>query len=214
VVVVNAGAPVLLPWAGDVAAVLLAWFPGQEFGHALADVLLGAVEPGGRLPTTWPRGEAGLPSTRPVGGVLAYEEGLRVGYRGDVDARYAFGHGLGFTTWEYVALFAPPATPTRGDVTVAVTLRNTGDRRGREVVQLYAERPQSGVERPARWLVGFAPVEADPGEEVTVDLVVAARAFEHWDPERAGWVAEPGRFGLAAGPSSAVLPLRAAIAVG
>ena len=114
VVVVNAGAPVLLPWADEVAAVLLAWFPGQEFGHALADVLLGAVEPGGRLPTTWPGRPDGLPSTRPVRGILAYEEGLRVGYRGDVAPRYAFGHGLGFTTWEYVAIDAPPALPATG----------------------------------------------------------------------------------------------------
>jgi beta-glucosidase len=214
VVVVNAGAPVLLPWADDVAAVLLAWFPGQEFGHALADVLLGAVEPGGRLPTTWPRGEAGLPSTRPVRGVLAYEEGLRVGYRGDVAPRYAFGHGLGFTTWDYVAIDAPPTTPPAADVTVAVTLRNTGARRGREVVQVYAERAQSGVERPVRWLAGFAPVEADPGEAVTASVVVAARAFEHWDVARGGWTAEPGRFELAAGSSSAALPLAAPITVG
>ena len=75
VVVVNAGAPVLMPWAQDVAAVLLAWFPGQEFGNALADVLLGRVEPGGRLPTTWPATDAGLPSTRPVDGVLATTRG-------------------------------------------------------------------------------------------------------------------------------------------
>ena len=213
VVVVNAGAPVLLPWAGDVAAVLLAWFPGQEFGHALADVLLGAVEPGGRLPTTWPRGEDGLPSTRPVRGVLAYAEGLRVGYRGDVVPRFAFGHGLGFTTWEYVALDAPPTVSAGEDVAVAVTLRNTGARRGREVVQLYAEREQSSVERPARWLVGFACVEADPGEAVTVALTVAARAFEHWDSGQAGWIAEPGAFGLAAGSSSVVLPLSGQITV-
>ena len=83
VVVVNAGAPVLLPWTDDVAAVLLAWFPGQEFGDALADVLLGAAEPGGRLPTTWPAAAGGLPSTRPADGVLDYSEGLFVGYRGD-----------------------------------------------------------------------------------------------------------------------------------
>ena len=101
VVVVNAGAPVLLPWADDVAAILLVWFPGQEFGNALADVLTGAVEPGGRLPTTWPASEDGLPSTTPQDGVLAYDEGLFVGYRAyDRDGReplFPFGHGLGYT---------------------------------------------------------------------------------------------------------------------
>ena len=140
VVVVNAGAPVLLPWADDVAAVLLAWFPGQEFGHALADVLLGSVEPGGRLPTTWPRGEDGLPSTRPIGGILAYEEGLRVGYRGDVVPRFAFGHGLGFTTWEYVAVDAPPATPCRR--------RRGGDRHAAQRRQPPWPRGRPALRRP------------------------------------------------------------------
>ena len=213
VVVVNAGAPVLLPWADDVAAVLLAWFPGQEFGNALADVLFGVAEPGGRLPTTWPRSADGLASTQPVGGVLVYEEGLRVGYRGDVPARFAFGHGLGFTTWDYVAIDAPAQTPAGADVAVRVTLRNAGARRGRAVVQVYAERPQSAVERPVRWLAAFASVEVDPGETATAGLSVAGRAFEHWDPERAGWTAEPGAFELAAGPSSAVLPVSTQISV-
>ena len=81
VVVVNSGAPVLLPWAGEVGAVLLTWFGGQEFGNALADVLLGEAEPGGRLPTTWPASEAGLPSAQPEDGVLSYSEGLFIGYR-------------------------------------------------------------------------------------------------------------------------------------
>ena len=108
VVVVNAGAPVLLPWADDVAAILLAWFPGQEFGNALADVLTGAVEPGGRLPTTWPKSEQGLPSTAPQDGILAYDEGIFVGYRAyERDGReplFPFGHGLGYTTWEYLSV--------------------------------------------------------------------------------------------------------------
>ena len=82
IVVVNAGAPVLLPWLDEVPGVLLCWFPGQEAGNALADVLLGAAEPGGRLPTTWPASEDGLPSVTPVDGVLEYAEGLAIGYRG------------------------------------------------------------------------------------------------------------------------------------
>src|SRR4051812_16567865 len=175
VVVVNAGAPVLLPWADDVAAVLLAWFPGQEFGHALADVLLGAAEPGGRLPTTWPLSEEHLPSTQPAGGVVRYDESLFVGYRSpDRDARYPFGHGLGYTSWEYVSLEAAASE-------AVVRLRNAGARRGREVVQLYASRADSAVERPARWLAAFASVIADPGEEVAVTLPLPQRTFEHWD---------------------------------
>ena len=97
VVVVDSGAPVLLPWARDASAVLLTWFGGQEFGHALADVLLGEAEPGGRLPTTSPASEAGLPSTQPDHGVLTYHEGLFIGYRAyDRDGRiplFPFGRG-------------------------------------------------------------------------------------------------------------------------
>jgi beta-glucosidase len=120
VVVVNAGAPVLLPWADEVPAVLLVWFPGQEAGHALADVITGAVEPGGRLPTTWPVDEsAPLPGVRPVDGRLDYAEGLHVGHRGyeraGVAPRYWFGHGLGYTTWEYVgADLVPTGMERRG----------------------------------------------------------------------------------------------------
>jgi beta-glucosidase len=216
VVVVNSGAPVLLPWAHDAAAVLLSWFGGQEYGDALADVLLGDVEPGGRLPMTWPASEEGLPSTRPVDGVLTYHEGLFIGYRAyDRDGReplFPFGHGIGYTTWahESVTLDQPPAG-TSG-VAVCVQLRNAGSRRGREVVQVYASRPDSAVERPAKWLVGFATVDADPGESVTVGILIPERAFQHWTG--GGWSTEPGTFVLAAGPSSVSLPLTASIELG
>jgi beta-glucosidase len=213
IVVVNAGAPVLLPWADRVAAVLIAWFAGQEFGNALADVLLGVAEPGGRLPTTWPAGAEGLPSTQPVDGILAYDEGMLVGHRGDRDAMFAFGHGLGYTTWEYDALDAPLGAAAGADVTVTVELRNTGERRGREVVQLYASRSDGAVARPRRWLAGFAVVEAGAGERVPAAVTIAARCFAHWDVGAGGWRVEPGTFTLAAGGSSGVLPLRRDVVV-
>jgi beta-glucosidase len=204
VVVVNAGAPVLLPWADEVAAILLAWFPGQEFGHALADVLTGASEPGGRLPTTWPASEEGLPSTKPDKGILRYEEGLFVGYRAyDRDGReprFPFGHGLGYTEWQYQA-----AEAAGGEITVH--LRNAGERPGREVVQVYASKPDSAVERPPRWLAGFAVVEADPGESVTVSTGLS---LAHWD---GGWTVEPGTFTLEAGRSSRDLRVAAEVTV-
>ncbi|WP_426592118.1 beta-glucosidase [Cellulomonas sp. McL0617] len=208
VVVVNAGAPVLMPWADEVAAVLIAWFPGQEFGDALADVLLGVVEPGGRLPTTWPRDESELPSGTPVDGVVRYDEGLLVGYRNSArTARYAFGHGLGYTSWEFESV-GVPVTPTGdGPGEVDVTLRNTGSRTGRQVVQVYASRPGSEVERPVRWLVGFAAAVAGPGESVTVGIGLPCRALAHWDVDTHGWTVEPGTFTLEVGPSSADLPL-------
>ncbi len=215
VVVVNAGAPVLLPWADDVAAVLLAWFPGQECGDALADVLLGHVEPGGRLPTTWPMAEVGHPSVTPVDGKLPYNEGLYVGYRAyDRDnhtPRFPFGHGLGYTDWAYESIETPAAAQAGDDVAVRVSVRNTGERAGCDVVQVYASRPGTAVERPVRWLAGFAPVELGPGESATVDVVIAARAFEHWDSTTRGWVTEPGTFRLEVGRSSRDLDLSAEI---
>ena len=210
VVVVNSGAPVLLPWAQDAAAVLLSWFGGQEFGNALADVLLGDAEPGGRLPMTWPASEDRLPSTQPADGVLDYREGLFIGYRAlDRDGTqplFPFGHGTGYTTWSYDSLtVAHGAAQAGGGVAVCVQVRNTGPRRGREVVQVYASRPGSAVERPVKSLAGFAAVDADPDETVEVGILIPERVFQHWSDQ--GWALEPGSFVLAAGPSSASLLL-------
>ncbi|MDX5381086.1 MAG: glycoside hydrolase family 3 C-terminal domain-containing protein, partial [Actinomycetes bacterium] len=211
VVVVNAGAPVLLPWVDEVAAVLLAWFPGQEAGNALADVLVGAVEPGGRLPVTWPAVEDGLPGVQPVDGQLPYEEGLFIGYRwyekvGRTPA-FRFGHGLGYTHWEYLGMSTPVLTDA-GGLALTVRVRNVGERPGREVVQVYASRPGSAVERAARWLAGFAVVDAGPGEEVDVAVTVPRRTLEHWDEAAHAWALETGTFVLEAGRSSGDLRLR------
>jgi beta-glucosidase len=205
VVVVNAGAPVLLPWADQVPAVLVAWFPGQEFGNALADVLLGDREPGGRLPTVWPAAEHGhLPSTRPIDGRLVYAESIHVGNSGydraGTEPLFPFGHGLGYTTWEYLKVTVPPAVDS-DDAVVTVRVRNTGTRPGREVVQVYASRPDSAVDRPTRWLAGFGTATAGPGQEVAVEITVPARALAHWDGESRDWTIEQGRFHLEVGRS-------------
>ncbi|MFD4372152.1 beta-glucosidase [Streptomyces sp. NPDC058486] len=200
VVVVNAGSPVELPWREDVAAILLGWFPGQEGGAALADVLTGAEEPGGRLPTTWPVTLADVPVTEvtPTEGALDYAEGLFIGYRAWDKAgaapAYPFGHGLGYTTWSYDSLTATPET-------VTVRLTNTGDRPGRETVQLYLAPVGDTVERPARWLAAFAGVEAAPGETVETVVELPRRAFEIWDEEKNAWTLVPGRYELHAARS-------------
>ena len=195
IAIVNAGAPVLLPWAGRVPAVLLSWFPGQEAGNALADVLLGKAEPGGRLPTTWPASEDGLPSSQPVHGVLAYEEGTEIGYRRQGEVLFPFGHGHGYTSWDYLAI-----EPADGGVRVRVV--NSGTRRGREVVQVYTDRPELR-------LAGFAGVEAEPGEQVEVEIAVPERALARWD---GGWVVEPGEYELSAGRSVTDLRVSTTIA--
>ncbi|HEX4249043.1 MAG TPA: glycoside hydrolase family 3 C-terminal domain-containing protein [Pseudonocardia sp.] len=209
VVVVNSGGPVLLPWRDEVAAVLVSWFAGQEFGHALADVLLGRADPGGRLPMTWPAEEADVPvlNTRPSDGVLRYDEGVHIGYRAWLRAgrapAYPFGHGLGYTSWRLTDLTV--ATPSGGGpALLTVTVRNTGRRAGRQVVQAYLSRPTSTVDRPVRWLAGFASVHAEPGTSHEVSIPLPPRAFEHWD---AGWHTEPGRFTVHVGTDAEHLPL-------
>ncbi|NML49287.1 glycosyl hydrolase [Streptomyces sp. R302] len=212
VVVVNAGSPVELPWRDDVAAILLSWFPGQEGGDALADVLTGAEEPGGRLPTTWPAALADAPVTEvtPTGGALDYTEGLFIGYRawdrtGAVPA-YPFGHGLGYTTWSYDSVTATPES-------VTVRLTNTGDRPGRETVQLYLAPVADTVERPARRLAAFAGVEAAPGETVETVIGLPRRAFEIWDEEKHAWTLVPGRYEVHAAHSLAEPRLTATVEV-
>lgn len=215
VVVVNAGSPVLMPWRDDVAATLLVWFPGQEFGGALADVLLGDAEPGGRLPTTWPADEsAALPSTTPENGILAYDEGLHVGHRrflrDGIEPAYWFGHGLGYTTWSYDLVSAE----RNGDgVDVEVRVSNTGDRPGRTLAQVYLSRPGSAIDRPVRWLAGLQKVRVDAGGTTTVLVSLPRRAFSHWDPTSHDWALEPGAFVVGTGPSVGAITATAEVYV-
>ncbi|MGP2439811.1 glycoside hydrolase family 3 protein [Streptomyces sp. JW3] len=199
VVVVNSGSPVELPWRDEVAAVLLSWFPGQEGGAALADVLTGAHEPGGRLPTTWGAlADAPVTQVVPADGELPYTEGVFIGYRAWEQAgrtpAYPFGHGLGYTDWTYDSLQVTGAT-------VQVRLRNTGDRPGREVVQLYLAPATPDPTRPARWLAGFATVEAAPGERAEATVELPRRAFEVWDETTGTWSFVKGSYELQAGRS-------------
>ena len=203
VVVVNAGSPVELPWAHEVAAIVQGYFGGQEFGTAVADVLTGTAEPGGRLPTTWPAALADVPvaEVTPTDGALAYTEGIHIGYRAwlkdAVAPAFPFGHGLGYTTWSW------GAAQRDGDA-LEVTLANTGDRPGKHVVQVYAERADSSIERPVRWLVGYGVVRAAAGQTVTARIPLPDRRFAHWAD---AWEVEPGAFTLRIGASAVDAPL-------
>lgn len=215
IVVVNSGAPVALPWREDVDAILLGWFGGQEMGNALGDVLTGAIEPGGRLTTTWPERHEDAPvvSVAPTDGKLHYQEGIHIGYRAWArsanEPAYPFGHGLGYTSWELSSPKAGALANVRGDQEAALLVRikatNTGTRAGKHVVQVYASRLETTIERPSIWLAGFATVHAAPGETVNAEIPLDARVFSDW--RNGVWAYEPGEFILHIGSSVADLPL-------
>jgi beta-glucosidase len=236
VVVLQTGSPVALPWLGAVPAVLQAWYPGQECGNAIADVLLGHAEPGGRLPQTWPARiedtvAFGDPRQYPgVDGHVAYGEGLAIGYRHH-DARglaplFPFGYGLSYTDFEWTDLrvdAVAQAGQGAGDFApayaVSVDLRNTGPRAGSAVIQLYlaplADAADAGdvteatLPRPPQALAGFCKLELAPGASGTARMTVAARAFQSYDTAAGGWVNRPGRYELRAAASSRDPKLRA-----
>ncbi len=220
IVVVNSGTPAAMPWVDKVAAVVYAWLPGQAMGDALADVLLGSAEPGGRLPVTLPGAEADAPVLHayPKGSELPYAEGLLVGYRGyDRAGReplFCFGHGLGYTDWEYESVYASAATLAAGqDLVLTVAVRNSGTKTGREIVQAYLEGRQDDQRRPVRVLAAFAPVTAEPGVRAEARLLVPARAFARYDEAARRWAWPAGDYTLRVGRSSRDLRLRVPIEV-
>ncbi|MER7506403.1 glycoside hydrolase family 3 C-terminal domain-containing protein [Nonomuraea pusilla] len=213
VVVLNTGGPVLMPWLDEVPAVLQMWYPGQEGGDATAALLLGAENPGGRLPVTFPRRPGDAPTAIPerypgVEGRAVYGEGVLVGYRHydahGIEPLFPFGHGLSYTRFAYSGLSVRRA----GDgLAVSFTLANAGRRAGCEVAQVYLSAPPDPpVPMPPRRLAAFARVRLEPGERRTVTLSVARRALEYWAEGR-GWVVAAGRRTVLVGASSRDLRL-------
>jgi beta-glucosidase len=201
-VVVNAGSPVEMPWAERAGAVLMTWYPGEEGADALADILVGLADPGGRLPVTFPArlqdGPTGDDPARYPGldGKVVYEEGVFVGYRHDgVMPRFAFGHGLSYGEVVYEEV---TVTPER----VRVRLVNRGARRGIEVVQVYLRALEPRVPRPDRELAGFVKVALGAGQRETVEVDLGAAATRYWDVETHGWRSDPGRYEVLVGSSS------------
>lgn len=203
VVVLNCGAPMELPWLDDVGACLLAWYPGQEGGEAIADLLLGDAEPGGRMPTTWVRNWADTPVAASYPGtdlVMHYEEGVFVGYRhydrAGTDVLIPFGHGGSYTTFDW-----GEATVDGDVVTVPVT--NTGDRAGSDVVQVYTAPIDPAAARPVKELAGFAKVSLEPGGTADAVVTLRDRAFARWDPDTNDWKVDPGDYDLVVAHSAA-----------
>jgi beta-glucosidase len=207
IVAVNAGAPVELPWLQQTAATLITWFPGEEFGHALADVLLGQEEPGGRMPNSWPFSleDAIVSNTNPQDGYLTYSEGLNVGYRGfhteQREPMLWFGAGLGYTSWVIESLQAPSQIFTNSNLEIEVQVANNGNREGSHVLQAYLSCESSSANRPSVWLAAFKKISARPGERLTVGLTINKSAFRHWN---SGWEFEPAIFKLAIASDSSL----------
>src|SRR6478735_9243322 len=208
VVCVNAGSPVTMDWADAVPAILQCWLPGEEWGHALADVLCGDRAPGGRLPTTFPVEVEDAPShdTYPgKEGRVDYADGLLMGYRGydraGTEPRFCFGHGLTYTTFEYGGL-------TVDGRTVRVDVTNTGTRDGEEVVQLYVHRVDAPLTRPERELCRFAKVTIAAGATETLTFELDDRSFAEW---RDGWTVPEASWEVHVGRSSRDLRVSGAI---
>ncbi|WP_328911977.1 MULTISPECIES: glycoside hydrolase family 3 C-terminal domain-containing protein [unclassified Streptomyces] len=220
VVIVNSGGPVELPWRESAPAVLLGWFPGQEAGHGLADVLFGRAEPGGRLPTTWGALSEGapLPSTTPVDGVLRYTEGPYIGHRAwrraGAEPAYWFGHGLGYTTWAYESMeVVTGEVGAEQGALVRVRVRNTGTREGREVVQLYLTTGPDDHDDGGPRLAGYAAVRAEPGGQAVAEIRIDPRTLQRWSPQDGTWQPRPGPYTVHAGPSAARQPLSGPLAL-
>jgi len=209
VVVLNSPAAIIMPWAPQAGAIVHSFYPGQEMGHALADVLWGDVNPAARLPFTIPMTDADNPLPTPeqypgVNGTVTYSEKLEIDYRWfdahNVTPRYAFGHGLSYTSFSYADLVVD-ATSAAPAVLVSCTVANTGARAGREVPQLYVNFPAAAAEPP--WLLrGFDSVELAPGAQAPVAFALSPRDLSTWDAGAHAWARARGAFRVRVGASS------------
>ncbi len=202
-------------WLDKVPALVQAWYPGMEGGNALAGVLFGDVNPSGKLPATFPKmladspahASGNAPGNYPgTNGTVTYAEGLLVGYRWydtkHIEPQFPFGFGLSYTTFEYANLKLIPGDGSNALVTAQFDLKNTGNRAGAEVAQLYVHEQNPALPRPEKELKGFKKVFLQPGETRTVAIPLNRGAFSYYDPARKSWVAQPDVFEIEAGSSA------------
>jgi beta-glucosidase len=219
VVVINAGAPVAMPWLSQVAAVLDNWYPGQSSGTSLASVLFGQTDPGGHLPVTFPASLSQVPAGATAqfpgnGSQVQYSEGVDVGYRwydaNNLTPLFPFGFGLSYTQFAFSNLQVSPATVDgTQDVQVSATITNTGQRAGSDVAQLYLGDPSAATE-PPRQLAGFQRVTLAPGASAQVSFTLTPQQESWWDDSANGWTQTEGAYNVYLGDSSALsgLPLQ------
>jgi beta-glucosidase len=195
-----------------------AFYPGQEGGNALADILFGDVNPSGRLPLTFPKKWEDTPVAKTYPGVKAfadYSEGIFMGYRHydtyDMEPLFPFGHGLSYTQFEYSDLKVYSIKfnrPGRNHRDISVNITNTGQSFGEEVVQVYVSDLESSVEREMKALKGFQRVALNPGESKTITIRLNHDAFTFYHPDQKKWIVEPGEFEILVGSSSRDIRLK------
>ncbi|MDH6111550.1 beta-glucosidase [Kitasatospora sp. MAP12-15] len=222
IVVLNTGSAVTLPWLSSVKGVLEAWYPGQQDGTAIANILFGTTNPSGHLPVTFPTSLSQVPASTsaqwPGGnGQVQYSEGVDVGYRWydskGLTPQYPFGYGLSYTTFSYSNLQIN-RLPQGGEATVTATVTNTGTRAGADVAQLYVTDPAASGQ-PPRQLEGFARVDLQPGQSEPVTFPLAERNLRYWDASTDNWAISTGDYGIAVGDadSSAALKLASTLTI-
>jgi beta-glucosidase len=227
VVLTSGGSADVSAWLGKVPALIAAWYPGQEGGAALAELLLGRASPSGRLPISW---ERRLEDNPAHGSYYAndpahpdrvvYREGLFVGYRGyeqrGTKPLFPFGFGLSYSTFRYsnLQIGAAPAASARAPLFAAsFALKNTGAREAADVAQLYVVPPRSKLARPKRELKGFLRVSLQPGETRHLTLPLDARSFAYYDPESKRWQADAGKYGIEIARAAGDVQVRGEIAL-
>ncbi len=221
VVVLKTGGPVLMPWLDQVAAALEAWYPGEEDGNVVAQLLFGNMNPSGKLPLTFPKAERDTPAHTPqqypgVNGTAVYSERLQVGYRWydeqHIAPLFPFGYGLSYTRFAIRNLRAPARLHADVPARIGVDITNTGGTPGAEVIQVYIAAPAAAHE-PPRQLRGFAKVPLRPGETRHVTITLERRAFSIWNETANRWTTFPGRYVILVGNSSLELPVRREVMV-
>ena len=217
IVVLTTGSPVLMDeWLDKVDGLVEAWFPGEQAGNAIADILLGETNPSGKLPITFPkRWEdcSAFGSYKKEDGITRYKDGIYVGYRhfdkNNIEPLFPFGFGLSYTSFEYSDLKLSSNQMKKNEkLTASLKVKNTGKVDGKEIVQLYIRDVASSLDRPNKELKGFRKINLKAGEEGTVDFDITEDQLKYFDPQKNNWIAEPGEFEILIGSSSRDIKLK------
>lgn len=221
VVLNNGDAVTMSPWIEKVGAVLEVFFGGQAGASAIADILFGDVNPSGKLTVTFPKRLEDTPAYLHYPGENGrhlYSEGICAGYRyydyRKIELLFPFGHGLSYTEFTYSDLVLPKGPQRETDtIQVSLSVKNTGQKPGKEIVQIYIEPPISRLSRPVKELKGFTKIELDPNEEKQVTMVLQRRDFAYYDPAFSDWLVESGDYGILVGASSRDIRLKGSVSI-